>query len=141
MTGYATLGDIADAFRQMKADGMTLESVRYALGQVYGDEMEAARQARRDAKEALLALNYGMGTAKLRDALTPREAAQAGLYALVDYTPPTPSPVDIGTAVHEALERYYSEGPVIIEPSALFPDVVNVTIKPYAGHDDGLRTR
>ncbi|WNT44393.1 hypothetical protein SEA_MABODAMACA_52 [Microbacterium phage Mabodamaca] len=131
MTGYATLGDIAKAFEEMKADGMTLESIRYALGRVYGDEMEAERAQRRAWKERTFHEHYGMGSQRLSDPrpLTPREAAQAGLYALVDYRPPASELADIGTAVHEALERYYGEGPVIIEPSALLPDVVNVTIK------------
>lgn len=38
---YETLGDIANGLAAMKADGMTVESVRYAMGQVYWDQLEA----------------------------------------------------------------------------------------------------
>ena len=45
--GYRTLGDIAEELRKMKADGMTHQSIAYALRQVYDDERHAEVQALR----------------------------------------------------------------------------------------------
>lgn len=37
---YATLGEIAEELKRMRADGMTRSSVEYALEQVYWDQAE-----------------------------------------------------------------------------------------------------
>ena len=49
---FETLGDIAAALEQMHADGMTVASIEYAIGQVYWAVVEE-RRAARAALEAL----------------------------------------------------------------------------------------
>lgn len=52
---YETLGDIAGEIRVMKADGMTLESVRYAIERIFGEEIAAMARAERAVERLISA--------------------------------------------------------------------------------------
>ncbi len=66
---YATLGDIAEELRKMRADGMTRSSVEYALEQVYWDQVEPKR-----ARPAVDAQLIERGTGAALSTLTDHEA-------------------------------------------------------------------
>lgn len=109
---YVTLGDVAAELNKLLADGVTLESVRYALKQVYWEEIDEEAQRVRAAQELIGMAKSDKSTSGAAAARREQLLGQAlgDLLAAVGRPLPSSTGPELLLATEEAVHEVQARG-------------------------------